>query len=375
MGQDVKNSSRVCPLPPGLLKRRPRLLGPRTMVLSLTFILTSTVLISFMMPGPIPQPPPPPPPVTPHGAIAIVGDKTFSTLAMLKGWPGDGSPENPYVIDGLDIDLSGARGPGIRISNTRISFTISNCNLTGANSSFWDRGMGAGIYLENVTNGKLVNNTCFSNDIGIWLRNSTSNTVVNNTCSNKEIGIWFLDSNSNTVADNTCFSNDIGIWLRNSKSNTVTNNTCFSNGKWGIYLGYSDSNTVVNNTCTNNIVGVLLWRLNHNIVVNNTCDSNDSAGIQIFESDSNMVAGNTCDGNRIGIWLYDSHQNTVVHNTLQKNAEHDILEEFVTEEFVTEEFEAEEFDPTLLLFVGFMGFIVITLLGGLIVGNRLSKGE
>ena len=68
---------------------------------------------------------------TPHGPIAIDGDANFSDKALLEGWNGDGSPENPYLVDGYDIDLSGEVGHCISISNTRVSFTISNCNLTG----------------------------------------------------------------------------------------------------------------------------------------------------------------------------------------------------------------------------------------------------
>jgi parallel beta-helix repeat protein len=110
---------------------------------------------------------------TPHGHITINGDANFSDTALLEGWPGDGSPENPFIIDGLDIDLGGAVGDCISISNTQVSFTISNCTLTDA-----DAYLGAGIYLENVTNGELVNNTCSSNRVGIYLRDSTYNTVV-----------------------------------------------------------------------------------------------------------------------------------------------------------------------------------------------------
>ncbi|MHA2241182.1 MAG: NosD domain-containing protein, partial [Candidatus Thorarchaeota archaeon] len=133
---------------------------------------------------------------TPHGPIAIDGDANFSDTALLEGWDGDGSPENPYLIDGLDIDLGVYDEFCISISNTNASFTISNCNLTGA---------GVGIYLENVTNGELVNNTCKRSDIGISLWNSNSNTVANNTCnSNKDWGICLEESYSNTVANNTC---------------------------------------------------------------------------------------------------------------------------------------------------------------------------
>ena len=41
----------------------------------------------------------------PHDPIAIDGDASFSDTAQLEGWPGDGSPENPYIIDGLTLIL------------------------------------------------------------------------------------------------------------------------------------------------------------------------------------------------------------------------------------------------------------------------------
>ncbi|MHA1958903.1 MAG: hypothetical protein ACW99U_01650 [Candidatus Thorarchaeota archaeon] len=64
--------------------------------------------------------------ITPEGAITIVGDANFHDTALLEGWPGDGSPENPYIIDGLDINLGGGEGHGISISHTRVSFIIRN---------------------------------------------------------------------------------------------------------------------------------------------------------------------------------------------------------------------------------------------------------
>ncbi|MHA2058553.1 MAG: DUF1565 domain-containing protein [Candidatus Thorarchaeota archaeon] len=78
------------------------------------------------------------------------------------------------------------------ISNTRVSFTISNCNLTGANvtTHFTPMGPtfeGAGIHLQNVSNGELVNNICNSNEYGIFLAWSNFNIVANNTCNNTTV--------------------------------------------------------------------------------------------------------------------------------------------------------------------------------------------
>jgi parallel beta-helix repeat protein len=304
-------------------------------------------------PLPIPQPSPLPPSplqLTPHGAIAIDGDANFSDTALLEGWPGDGSPENPFIIDGLDIDLGGGFGSCIAISNTRVSFTISNCNLTGAGGrGAWPVSTEAGIYLENVTNGELVNNICSSNGRGINLIESDSNTVVNNNCSsNHWPGINLGSSHSNTVVNNTCNSNGCGISLRESDSNTVENNTCTSNTHQGIHLGNSNSNTVANNTCNNNG-----W------------------GISLRESDSNTVASNTCNNNRIGIYLLDSGSNTVENNTCLGNTEYDIVEESYEGEFAAKEYMAKQF----VWFLAGCGMILVVSVVAFVQFRRMEMHE
>jgi parallel beta-helix repeat protein len=206
-----------------------------------------------MLPIPPPYIPPAPIVTTPHAPIMINGDANFSATALLGGWSGDGSPENPYIIDGLGIDLWDADAGMccIVIENTRVSFTISNCNLTGAHCFSFGQG-GDGIYLGNVTNGELVDNIIDNNHKGILLVGSDYNTVANNTCSSNDDGIALSGSHSNTVANNTCSSNDYGIALYESHSNTVSDNTCNYN-RIGIYLQHSQSaNNVVNNTCWRN---------------------------------------------------------------------------------------------------------------------------
>ncbi|MHA2323178.1 MAG: right-handed parallel beta-helix repeat-containing protein, partial [Candidatus Thorarchaeota archaeon] len=271
---------------------------------------------------------------TPHSPIVIDGDANFNATAQTEGWSGNGTSGNPYIIEGLDIDLGGAPGHGISISNTRVNFTISNCNLTFANVS-----PGSGIYLYNVTNGMLINNTCTSNSYGIYLWSSDSNTVVNNTCnSNSNSGIYLRSSASNTVASNTCTDNTYGIHLDQSDSNTVANNTCTINNA-GFYITASDfntvarntcdtntigiyirdtstSNTMVNNTCTSGTYGIYLDSFISNTLFNNTCTNNSNSGIYLWASDINTVANNTSDTNPIGIYIRDtSTSNTVVNNT------------------------------------------------------------
>jgi parallel beta-helix repeat protein len=344
MGLGVKNDSRFCQIPTGSKKGLNRHLKPRAffMAVSLTLILTTAGLVVLQPPPAIPPPIPSPPSpleLTPHSAIAIDGDANFSATALIEGWPGDGSPENPFIINGLDIDLDGEFGHCIDIWNTRVSFTISNCNLTGAVSmsgvsTIW----GAGIALHNVSNGVLVNNTCSSNDMaGIISRWSTDITIVNNTCNNNGIGVRLLHSNTNVVANNTCTSNwESGISLDEiCEHNTVANNIC-NNNEFGIELSVSDFNTVANNTCNSNDIGISLG------------------------GNSNTVENNTCTNNGIGICI-GGNSNTVENNTFSGNTEHDIVTESELEELAHQEYLAKQFMQSLgfLLLVGVVGIIML----------------
>ncbi|MFX1263406.1 MAG: NosD domain-containing protein [Promethearchaeota archaeon] len=258
-GTRLNRRSAACKFPSESMRKK-QLLRPRRtfMAVSLTLILTTTGLVYYLMQpsGMLLDPWVKGNHVirTPHAAIAIDGDANFSDTALLEGWPGDGSPENPYIIDSLEIDLGGEFGDCISIKNTRVCFIISNCNLTGGYYDYmdWWWSPGAGINLWNVAGGELVKNTCNGNNAGIAFQSSDSNTLANNTCnSNTKIGINLWLSGDNTLLDNTCNSNDIGIFIHNSDSNAVANNICNNNGI-GINLEDSYSNTVANNILLGN---------------------------------------------------------------------------------------------------------------------------
>ena len=260
---------------------------------------------------------------TPHGPIAIDGDANFADTALLEGWPGDGSPENPFIIDGLDIDLDGNNGSCIIISNTQVSFVISNCSLTGASEV---PSVGAGIFLYGVTNGELARNILYGNRRGIKVEHSDNCIVTDNTCDSSVWGIILDSSSYNTVADNTSKNNTFcGIVLRDAHSNTVADNTCDSNGADGIYLRMSQFNTISDNTCTNNsggfdfAGGIFLDESDSNTVSDNTCFRNFEDGIDLAHSDSNTVDNNTCNSNEIGISLFFSRNNTVVNSFCSNN--------------------------------------------------------
>ncbi|NHJ14526.1 MAG: hypothetical protein EAX95_12675 [Candidatus Thorarchaeota archaeon] len=302
---------------------------------------------------------------TPHGPIAIDGDANFSETALAEGWSGDGSSGNPYIINGLDINLGGAAGHCINISNTRANFTISHCNLSSASVN-----PGAGIYMNNVTNGNIIgntflddyyaiyliesdnniiadnvldantwgvhlnyaeynlidSNTCTNHWRGIVIYRSSLNNVTNNNCSyNAASGIAVTESSLTIVENNTCTHQTYnGIDIGSSNSILIRNNTCVSNADDGILLEYSSSNTVANNTCiTNGHYGIAtiieMLGIDSNAIIDNTC-TGSIIGVSLMYSQSSTVANNTCNGNSYGIYLQTALSNEVSHNTCNGNS-------------------------------------------------------
>jgi parallel beta-helix repeat protein len=258
---------------------------------------------------------------TPHDPFAIDDYYSFIATAMTEGWPGDGSSQNPYIIEGLEIDRGGEVGHCIDIRNTRIHFIIRHCKITGANQSG-----SAGIYLNNVTNSELTNNTCTNNWYSIYLLNSTENIIANNNCSfNLDRGICLdQDSNLNTVTNNTCSNNIYGIVLTSTSSNMVTNNICNNNNNRGIHLESDTYSELINNTCSSNLYGIVLNSVSYSKVANNTCNSNPERGIHLISVFDSEISNNTCSNNLLGIYGTGSKRNTIADNNCSDNGERGI---------------------------------------------------
>ena len=295
---------------------------------------------------------------TPHDPIHIVGDDNFTPANGVTS--GSGTADDPYIIEDWAIDASSA--DGIRIENTTKYFVIRNCLVENGRFGF------SGIYLFNVVNGKIENNTCGNNDRGIWLVSSSNNTISNNTCENNYFyyhfgnygGIWLWKSSDyNTISNNTCENNYHGIYLELSSYNTLDNNTLSNNRyNFGVngdeishfdhdidtsnlvdgrpiyylkdnsdivigpslnvgYLGFvrCDNIRVENLVLEKNDQGILLVSIENSRIENCTF-SNNVKGIHMSFSSNNTISNNTCENDwRFGILLGFSSSNIISNNT------------------------------------------------------------
>ena len=244
---------------------------------------------------------------TSHDPIVIDGDDDFE----LQGFPGEGTPGEPYLIDDLKINQTGTDMACIEIMNTRAFFVISECFLTGG------FGEGGGISLTNVSDCLLYHNHIGYGSNGVRVIDGFQVSIANNIIYNESrAGIYFAESTGSTISGNNCTLCWDGIYLESASGNAVKDNTCQAN-QWGIDLyGSSNENDVIDNDCLYNIEeGILLWLGSSlNEIANNTCEYNGISGIKLLHSDNNIITMNNCSNNYYGICSNRSNSNTITEN-------------------------------------------------------------
>ncbi|HUW90207.1 MAG TPA: NosD domain-containing protein, partial [Candidatus Nanopelagicaceae bacterium] len=247
-------------------------------------------------------------PIKTAESIPLIEINGNSELASHPNVTGSGTWADPYVIEDYEITGSGP-GIGININNTDKPLIIQNCRVENFSK---------GIYIYNVSNVEMDNNTASDNGVGIELYYSDNNTLTINTAlNNTNYGIWLYSSGNNTLIGNTVLDNDnSGIYLESSYNNTLTGNTASNNHDNGIYLSYSDNNTLTGNTASNNHNNGIYLSYSHNNMLTGNTVSNNWNGIDLSYSANNMLTGNTASFNGNGIVLWDSESNEIFNNIM-----------------------------------------------------------
>ena len=118
----------------------------------------------------------------------------WSTAANYEWCRGKGTSSNPYIIENITMDASSSpTASGIYIQDSQNDyFKIKNCTVYNNPARYYKDD--AGIKLENVNNGTLIDNICNDNEkYGILLLggsgNCENNTVIENTANNNLDGI------------------------------------------------------------------------------------------------------------------------------------------------------------------------------------------
>ena len=291
---------------------------------------------------------------TPRPPIYINRNENFTEENGVVG--GNGTKENPYIIEGWEINASIT--DGIRIENTTAYFVIRNCYIYKGIENY-----NYGMVFLNVRNGEVENVILYENGVsiryssdfafvgnnisygfvvlyeanncsiigneinnldGIHLINSANISVSNNILNNNYAGIWFYHSSNCIVTQNYLYNNKKGIMLYKSINCTLTNNTMINNGivLGGDSLKYWNTHEIdVTNTVNGkpvyywkNIkggivpsgVGQVILANCSNVIIKNQNISNATVGIEIGFSNNCNIVNSILTKSVIGIELHNS---------------------------------------------------------------------
>ncbi len=286
------------------------------------------------------------PPYIPHDPILIEGNEDFTaTNGVIAG---DGSPEDPYLIEGWELNgtLNKKYNSGISIMNTDMFFIVRNCfihhfNVTEIKIDLVKNGridsciisdgehFQYGIYLTNSSQINICDNQIISNTYGIQISSSTNITIHNNTLIAEILSSFTAMEGSCrycVISNNTvCRDYNEGIILT-GQYNVVTNNSV--SGYYGLGTTGIQVTGQHNRVCYNMIKGMgsgysgVGIRSNSDSNFNNTIDHNsvmyNSLGVQLHGSVFS-ITHNTIQLNDKGIVLWISDNSTIENNIVSYN--------------------------------------------------------
>lgn len=211
--------------------------------------------------------------------ITISGNSSFVNYST----SGNGTESNPYIIENVRINAS-ETDCAINISNTNAYFRLQNSVMI--NGQY-------GLYMENVSNGELIDNRGEKNGYGFVLISSfdiymLDNVAINNT----EDGFLLCDAHNNTIVSSYDFMDTFNIYNFRGKS-TKNNN--------GINLvNSSDNGIYMQRIIENNAYGIILNESNNNIIKYSDILDNGDSSIQIDNSINN-ISKIWCDDQNISL--------------------------------------------------------------------------
>ncbi|RDE17528.1 MAG: hypothetical protein C4K49_02360 [Candidatus Thorarchaeota archaeon] len=273
------------------------------------------------------------------GPILIDGDGDF----VSQHWPGLGTPEDPFIVSGLVLNASGLYVPCIEIRNTQAFFIVQHCAMYAA-------GGYSALYLYNVENGVIEDNTCTGGSFGILMEICRLTTVVDNLCFRNDFGICAISTSYCYFQSNDCFENSVGIMLADTYLSSVIDNQCSMNeifgislngtcslinvtdnycegNYFGIYETFSGNSTLLNNTCIGNTIGMELDYSYGDYVCFNSILYNQGYGLVLVEAADTIVHENTIVGNQgTGILVLWGTMNEISDNYLAQDVQGIIID-------------------------------------------------
>ena len=242
-----------------------------------------------------------------HDRISISDDNDW----IEQGWPGEGTAEDPYIIENLEIV---SNSDCISIIYTSAHFIISDCLLYSTSLTEHTEG----IHLNHVSNSSVMNCIIQSKGYGLYVSHSSNITIMNNTIhDNPNRGLRIIDVTNSIIRNNEIFNTpSTAVSLTELEFCNFTSNSVWNSSDTGVLISDAIYCNFVNNTirdCYGDAIYIDAF-LNsvHNITLaNNTLYNNDGDGIGTYEGVhcsiiNNSIYSNVGNGiclNRVESWV------------------------------------------------------------------------
>jgi len=261
--------------------------------------------------------------------IYISGNQGWIDLKAAGGCSGEGTESDPYVISGLKIDCQGI-GSGILIENSDVFFIISDCTIY---NSGWEINQDAGINLENVDNGQILDCEIYSVNQGIHGVFISNIRIIGNF-----IHEMYNEMHTNGGLIGIVIGEDLTIsnnYLRNGKASyiqvstgsniVITNNQIlhtYTQHVSAIIVGISDPSVnndieITDNTFQGTYEGIMVYADNC-IISRNTAIN---IGRYVFKITGNYITFEENEANNLPLYGFEitGSYNTIINNIAQNN--------------------------------------------------------
>ena len=247
-------------------------------------------------------------------------DPANNWLEIDKKYPwcyGSGTPDDPYIIENVFVNGSGT-GKCLQIKNSLKNFIIKNCTLVESGLDYRD----AGIYLDNITNGRIVNCTSINNYNGIRvLGYSKNNSYFSNNLVDNRYGIIMIRSDLTLISNNRIENNVYGIELERCTNQKIFSNI-FINDPSNLWLDECSDLTIYNNTFGYGSSGIRVEYGERIYIKENIIKNCDWCGLHFDTTQNSHIENNTISQNANGIIMITDQangNNTINNNIITKN--------------------------------------------------------
>ena len=248
-----------------------------------------------------------------HDPIHISGTGDFTAINGVVG--GSGSPSDPFIIEGWEINASAYYG--IYISNTDAHFVIRDVYVHSGDMGDPPH---TGVMLVGAKNSVVENSTFANNRLGLNLNHATNMTVRNNTFISDGIGIEPFDNltyaNSHTITPDNLV-NGKPVWYH-----TDTPNLHVDGGTIGQLIIVNCPNATVENTQIDNTDAAIFVRFSENASIINNTISDSFGGVGVGWSPGSTLSSNRIHNTAIAVACGYSSNVTIEENELHSSEYH-----------------------------------------------------